>query len=259
MCFRCLSLLLLALLSYAQTRNTLRVCADPNNMPLSNEAGQGLENKLAQFVASKLGSSLQYTWWAQRKSFIKNSIDQNKCDVLMGVPSSLDSLSVTRPYYRSSYVFVSRRDRELQISSLSDPRLARWRIGLNVVGDDYAPPAYALASQGITRQIVPFSLFGALGEADTSRKIIDAVGRGEIDVAIVWGPIAGYFLRLSESPLVLRPVSPSVFAGIPFAFDMSMGVRKGDIALKTALDNVIGNESSAIRQILSQYGVPEVK
>lgn len=263
MSFRCLSLSLLLLAGViavpAQTAGPLRVCADPNNMPLSDHAEEGLENRLAQLVASKLGTSVQYTWWSQRKSFIKNSLDQNKCDVLMGVPSSLDSVSVTRPYYRSSYVFVSRRNRNLDISSLLDARLAGWRVGINVVGDDYAPPAGALARQGMTQNIVPFSLFGAPVDSGTTRQIIDAVDRGDIDIAIVWGPIAGYFGKFAKSPLAIQPVSPAAFAGIPFAFDMSMAVRKGDDELKSKLNVIIQAESSSIEQILSFYGVPQVR
>jgi len=259
MCFRFLSLLLFAAGCYgADAAGTLRVCADPHDLPFSNEAGQGLENKLAQLVASKLGVTVQYTWWNQRKAFIKNSLDQGKCDVLMGVPSTLDSVAVTRPYYRSSYVFVSRRDRNLQVTSLIDPRLSEWRIGINVVGDDYAPPAFALARQGITKNIVGFSLLGGEGETDSSRKIIDAVDRGDIDVAIVWGPVAGYFAKASKCPLSIEPVSPAAFLGVPFTFDMSIGVRKGDDALRATLDNIIRTDSAAIEQVLSQFGVPRV-
>src|SRR3954470_17570292 len=158
MCSRFLSLssfLFLAVLPcVAEGATTFRVCADPNNMPFSNEAGQGFENKLAELIAAKLGAKLEYIWWSQRKSFIKNSLDEGKCDALMGVPSALDSVSVTRPYYRSTYVFVSRRDRNLHITSLTDERLSQLRIGIHIVGDDYAPPAFALSRRGITQNIV---------------------------------------------------------------------------------------------------------
>jgi quinoprotein dehydrogenase-associated probable ABC transporter substrate-binding protein len=214
---------------------------------------------LAQLVAAKLGETVQYTWWSQRKSLVKNSLDAGRCDVLMGVPSSLDEASVTKPYYRSSYVFVSRRDRGLHIVSLNDERLSRLRIGINVIGDGYIPPAAALASRGITTNIVAFPLVGPYGEADPARKIIDAVDRGDIDVAIVWGPVAGFFSQSANAPLAIDPVSPSSYNGIPFTFDISMAVRKGDDARKEMLDNVIDTDSAAIQQILSQFGVPQVQ
>jgi mxaJ protein len=262
MCSRFLSLssfLFLAVLPcVAEGARTFRVCADPNNMPFSNEAGQGFENKLAELIAAKLGAKLEYAWWSQRKSFIKNSLDEGRCDALMGVPSALDSVSVTRPYYRSTYVFVSRRDRNLHITSLTDERLSQLRIGIHIVGDDYAPPAFALSRRGITQNVVGFSLFGEYGEANPSRKVIDAVDRGEVDVAIVWGPIAGYFSKTAKSQLDIEPVSPPTFLGVPFTYDMSIGVRKGNEALKKILDDALQSESAALQEILLQYGVPQV-
>ncbi|MDQ2711596.1 MAG: quinoprotein dehydrogenase-associated putative ABC transporter substrate-binding protein [Acidobacteriota bacterium] len=249
---------MIALTGFAQNIKALRVCADPNDMPLSNEAGQGLENKLAQLLADKLGTTVEYAWWSERKSFAKNPMNEGKCDVLMGVPSAIEEVSVTRPYYRSSYVFVSRSDRDLRIASLADERLAQLRIGINVVGDDYAPPSFALASRGITKNIVGFSLLGAPGETDGGRKIIDAVARGDIDVAIVWGPVGGYYARMSKVPLAVQPVSPSTYAGIPFTFDISMGVRKGDEGLRKTLDGILQSDSAAVQQIVSEYGVPQV-
>ncbi|MFL6354767.1 MAG: substrate-binding domain-containing protein [Bryobacteraceae bacterium] len=236
----------------------MRVCADPNNMPFSNVRGEGFENKLAEMTAGKLGEKLEYTWWSERKSFLKNSLGQARCDVVMGVPSTLDSITATRPYYRSTYVFVSRRNRKLKLTSLDDPRLGNWRIGIHVVGDDYAPPAYALARRGITSNIVGFSLFGEYGEPNPPARLIDAVARGDIDIGIVWGPFAGYFAKHVNESLDIVPVSPPVFLAVPFTYDISMGVRKGNDAFKAELDSVIENESGEIQQILSEYGVPQV-
>src|SRR5205807_2334710 len=171
----CLSLMFIAVLPcMAAEQRVLRVCADPNNMPFSNDRAEGFENKLAEMIAGKLGAKLQYTWWSERKSFIRNSLDQGRCDVVMGLPAALESITATHPYYRSTYVFVSRRDRKLDITSLDDPRLENWRIGIHVVGDDYAPPAYVLARRGITANIVGFSLFGEYGEPNPPARIIDA-------------------------------------------------------------------------------------
>ncbi len=266
MCFRChsvcaasIAFLMLAVASgRASNHPILRVCADPNNMPFSNEQGQGFENKLADLVAAKLGSKLEYTWWSQRKSFVRNSLDEGRCDLVMGVPTSLASLDVTKPYYRSTYVFVSRHDRNLQLTGLADPRLDQWRIGVHVVGDDYAPPAAALAHRGVVKNIVGFSLFGEYGEQNPPRKLIDAVVNGDIDLAIVWGPFAGYFAKQENTPLDIVPVSPPMFLAVPFTYDISAGVRKGNDALRAEVDNVLQNQSAAVEQILSAYGVPQV-
>jgi mxaJ protein len=259
MSFRCLSLLLVGMLPcMAANQRTLRVCADPNNLPFSNEQGQGFENKIAELISSALNEKLEYTWWSERKSFIKNSLDEGRCDAVLGIPSSLDSVAATQPYYRSTYVFVSRQDRNLHITSLNDPELARLRIGIHVVGDDYAPPAIALARRGITQNITGFSLFGSYGEPNPPRKLIDAVDQGTVDIAIAWGPFAGYFAKSEKAPLNIAPVSPAMYLGVPFTYSISAGVRKGDVALKAELDEALARESAAIQQILSQFGVPLV-
>ena len=259
MCFRCLSLALLtSVVALAAEPSVLRVCADPNNLPFSNEQGQGFENKLAELVAGNMGAKLEYAWWTERRSFVKNTLDAGRCDVVMGIPALVDSVDATKPYYRSSYVFVSRHDRNLQVTSLADPRWAQWKIGIHMVGDDYAPPAAALARRGITKNVIGYSLFGQYGEPNPPRKLIDAVANGDVDVAIIWGPFAGYFAKQENTALDITPVSPAMFLAIPFAYDVSMGVRKGNGALKAQLDRVLQDDSSAVQQILAEYGIPQV-
>ncbi len=259
MSFRCLSLFLCVVApALAGDQAALRVCADPNNLPFSNVHGDGFENKLAELLAGKVGAKLEYTWWAQRKSFVKNTLDAGRCDLIMGVPTSLGSVTTTKPYYRSSYVFVSRHDRNLRIESLDDPRFAQWHVGVHVVGDDYAPPAAALARRGITKNVTGFSLFGEYGDKNPPRKIVDAVAAGDIDVAIVWGPFAGYFAKQETVPLDITPVSPATFLAVPFVYDISAAVRKGDDGLRAQLDDAIESDSAEIKQILDDYGVPQV-
>ncbi len=244
--------------AFATDRTPLRVCADPDNMPFSNRQGQGFDNKLAEVLAATLGAKLEYTWWAERKSFLTNSLEQGRCDLVMGIPSSISSVATTKPYYRSSYVFVSRKDRDLRISSLNDPRFPNWRVGVQVVGDNYAPPAAALARRGITRNITGFSLFGQYGEQNPPHKIIDAVAHGDIDVAIVWGPFAGYFAQREDAALDVVPVSPATFLAIPFTYDISAAVRKGNDGLERALNAAIETDSTVIERVLADYGVPQV-
>ena len=152
---RCLSLLLFAASSLvAADGRVLRVCADPNNMPFSNQAGEGLENRIAQLVARDLHADLQYTWYAERRSFLKYSLQADLCDVVMGVPSTLDTVATTAPYYRSTYAFVEKAGRPNPILSLTDPRLAQMRIGIHQVVEDFAPPAHLLARQGLSKHLV---------------------------------------------------------------------------------------------------------
>ncbi len=260
MSFRFLSLFLCAAgMMIAANQPVLRVCADPNNLPFSNQQEQGFENKLAEMFAAQLGAKLQYTWWAERKSFIKNSLEAGRCDLVMGLPTSLTSVATTRPYYQSTYVFVSRHDRNLNVTALSDPRFSKWRIGVHVVGENYAPPAAALARRGITANVIGFSLFGPYGEINPARKLIDAVADGRIDIAIVWGPFAGYFAKKEKAALDIVPVSPPMFLAIPFTYAIAAGVRKNDQPLLTRIDEAIAGNSVEIRRILDQYGVPQVK
>lgn len=256
MYFRCLSLLFVAALM-SQAR-TLRVCADPNNLPFSNRAGEGFENKLAQMLAHDMGATVEYAWWPQWKDFVDKSLKAGECDVLLGAPAAMDDVLVTRPYYESSYVFVSRADRHLDISSLIDPRLAQYRVGIHVVGDDYAPPAVVLARRGLSANVVSFSLFGKAGEANPAAHIIDAVRRGDVDVAIVWGPLAGYFAKSEGAPLQITQVTPAMFLAVPFTYQLAAAVRKNNVALRDDLDRALAHECPAIQALLADYGIPQV-
>jgi mxaJ protein len=257
MYFRCLSaLLLFAVQGAFATPRVLRVCADPNNLPFSNEAGAGLENRLAELIAEDLQAEVRYTWWAEHRSFLKNSLNAGLCDIVLGVPSALTNISTTAPYYRSTYVFVSRSDRAIQVVSLNDPQLDKLRIGIHLVGDDYAPPAHLLARRGISRQLIGYSLYGKFGEPNPPAKLIDAVISGDIDIAIVWGPFAGYFAGQQKTALTITPVSPVSFLSIPFTYDMSIGVRKGDDELKTELGRALVHQCQAIHTLLLQYKIP---
>src|ERR1700744_1966193 len=167
----------------------LRVCADPNNLPYSDEQQRGFENKLAALIATDLGMQLTYTWFPQRGSFFRKTLDAGKCDVVMGVPAGMKEISTTQPYYRSGYVFVSRRDRHLNILSLDDPRLRKLRIGVHDLGDTdrEVPPVHAPTSRGIVNNLVGYNIFGAnLDETTPSSDLIKAVERGDVDLALAW-------------------------------------------------------------------------
>ena len=239
----------------------LRVCADPNNLPFSNEKQQGFENRIAELVAHDMGAKLTYVWWAQRRGFVRNTISQNQCDLLIGVPASFERTRPTIPYYRSTYVFVTRRDRHLDIASFDDPQLRRLRVGVQLIGDDgvNTPPAHALANRGIIKNVKGYSVYGDYRLPNPPARIIDAVANGDIDVAVAWGPLAGYFAQRAQVPLDIRPVSPQIdLPFLPFVYDISMGVRRGNDALRERLNTIIANHRADIDRILAQYGVPRV-
>jgi quinoprotein dehydrogenase-associated probable ABC transporter substrate-binding protein len=238
----------------------LRVCADPNNLPFSNARGEGFENELAELVAAALGETVEYTWWAQRRGFIRNTLNAGSCDVIMGVPP-LDMIATTRPYYESTYVFVSRQDRELEFSSIEAPELKTLRVGVHLIGDDGAntPPAHALGAQHIVDNVVGYMIYGDYREDSPPARLIEAVERGEIDVAAVWGPLAGYFAQRSPVPLKIVPITDTeAYRPLLFQFPISMGVRKDDQALADQLNQVIERRRDDIQALLRRYGVPLV-
>jgi mxaJ protein len=235
------------------------VCADPNNMPFSNRQGQGLENKLAELVATDLDAELHYVWWSQRRGFVRNTVGQQKCDAWMGVPSGLESLATTRPYYRSSYVFVSRGNAGLSDLTLDDPRLRQLDIGVQLAGDDGAnpPPADALARRGIIGKVHGYTLFGDNRRANPAADVIRAVERGDIDVALVWGPLAGWYASQSAVPLRVEPVSPWIDQGRwPMVFDISVGVAKDNIELRREIDKSLTRNRQAVADIVEAFHVP---
>src|SRR6185436_17693418 len=187
----------------------LRVCADPNNMPFSNRRGEGFENRIAELVARDLHRPLAYYWWPQRRGFIRNSLNAGRCDVVIGVPAEYGLLQPTTSYYRSSYAFVSRRDRHLRIESFDTPALKTLTIGVQLTGDDYnnPPAAQELASRHLVQNVRGFPIYGDYSRPDPQRTIVDAVADGRVDVAIVWGPLAGFYARRESMPIDVRPIT----------------------------------------------------
>lgn len=236
-----------------------RVCADPNNLPFSDRSGAGFENKLAELIARESGEAVTYTWWAQRRGFVRNTLNAKLCDVVMGVPAGYDLLAVTRPYYRSSYVFVSRADRHYGLSSLKDARLRDLSIGVQLVGDDgqNTPPVHALSAQGIVANVIGFTVYGDYRQPSPAARIVDAVATGEVDVALAWGPLAGYFAGRAPVALAVQPVADAAaFAPERFAFAIGVGVRKDDTERRQRIDGILRDRQPAIDELLRAYGVP---
>jgi len=238
-----------------------RVCADPNNLPFSNEALAGFENKLADLVAAEFHEPVAYVWHAQRRGFIRETLNAKRCDVVMGVPSAYDLVETTRPYYRSSYVFVSRVDRNIDIQSIKDPRLHDLKVGVQLIGDDgfNTPPAHALAEQGIVDNVVGFPVYGDYRRPNPPAAIVEAVERGDVDIAAVWGPLAGYFARQSPVPLTVKTMTDTEsFRPLLFQFDIAIGVRKGDDERRARLDAILAEKRPEIEALLKSYGIPLV-
>ena len=206
-----------------------------------------------------MGKKLEYVWRAQRRGFFRETLKEAKADLVMSVPAGFEMALPSIPYYRSTYVFVTRQNRGIKISSFDELILRTAKIGIQLVGDDgvNTPPAHALANRGIVTNVVGFTLYGDYREANPPARIVEAVGRGDLDVAIVWGPLAGYFNRAERLNLDLTPVSAnSEDQPLKFDFSMAMGVRRGNQELREALNEIIRKHRTEIDEILKNFGVP---
>lgn len=244
----------------APTRRVVRVAADPNNLPFTNQKLQGFENRIVELIARELDADLQYSWRAQRRGFFREAFKGDDCDVVLGVPAGFERALTTAPYYRSTYVFVAREDRGLKVRSFDDPALRKLRIGVQLIGDDgvNTPPAHALAARGIVDNVAGFTVYGDYAEANPPARIVAAVAKGEVDIAVVWGPMAAYFAR-EHRGLAIVPVEPQVEAsGLPMAFDIAVGVRKGNRPLRDEIDAILVRRRDEIGRILDDFGVPRV-
>lgn len=243
----------------------LRVCGDPNNMPFSNKKLEGIENKVAEIIAKDLGMTVAYTWWPHQRGLVKRVLNTRRCDVMLGIPKGYDRVRWTKPYYRSGYVIAYRKDRGLRVRSLDDPQLKKLRIGVQV----NTPPHVALGRRGIAENVVGYQLMfdSNYHPEDYPGKLVDDLIVGEVDVALVWGPVAGYFIKKRAAPLELvvlgendraaRPADGAQASSpLPFAFDISMGVRKSDVALKGQLEEALARRHDEIQSVLKGFGVP---
>ncbi len=234
----------------------LRVCADPNNMPFSRADGAGFENKLAEMIGARLGRPVVYAWRAQRRGFLRHGLSAGECDLVAGVPSGSQAVRASKPYYRSSYVFVTRPG-EPPVSSFDDPVLKRLRIGVQLIGDDgmNTPPAHELAQRGIVDNVRGYSVYGNYAEPAPPAEILDALRRHEIDVAAAWGPLAGYFAAQSTPPLVVTPIDAKG-AHLPLSFDISVGVRKRDAELAAQVQDALDADGPAIARSARRLSCP---
>jgi mxaJ protein len=238
----------------ADDAKQLRVCGDPNNLPFSNEKLEGIENKIAEVIAKDLGLTVEYTWWPHQRGVVKRVLNTGRCDLMLGIPKGYDPVLWTKPYYRTGYVLAYRKDRGLKVRSLDDPALKKLKIGVQV----NTPPHDALGQRGIADNIVGYQLmFDSNFHADEyPGKVVEDMIAGKTDVALVWGPIAGYFAKKKRAPIEIVLLEERPGSAERFAFDISMGVRKRDKELKGKLEEALARRHDEVTHILEEFGVP---
>ncbi|MBK1612357.1 ABC transporter substrate-binding protein [Rubrivivax gelatinosus] len=245
-------------------RTALKVCQDPNNLPFSNERGEGIENRIAEVFGKALGLPVTYYSFPQRLGFIRNTLrfklpgQDYPCDIVLGVPAGFEQVSVTKPYYRSTYALVYAAGRGLdgvtsgpQFLALDRERLAKLRIGLY----DRSPASAWLAQHGLVDSGVPYPIMSPDPQAYPGQILERDLAEGRLDAAIVWGPIAGFVAQRAKSPkLVVVPLASE--PGVKFDFSMAMGVRYGEREWKQQVEQLIERHRAEITAILQSYGVP---
>lgn len=233
-------------------RSALRVCADPANLPFSNDKGEGFENKIAELLAEKLGVPVRYTWYPNSTGFLRMTLRARRCDLVMGIVAGADLVQNSNPYYRSGYVLVTRRDDKLDaLSSLADPRLKSLRLGITAG----TPPANLAARDGLMPQARPYPLVVDSRYDAPGKQMIDDLAAKQIDVAVLWGPIAGYYAKQHGDALVVAPLVNEP-KDTRLDFYITMGMRPGESDWKNRINGLIRDNQDAISAILKEYGVP---
>lgn len=232
--------------------NVLRVCADPHSLPFSNEAGEGYENRLAELFAGKLGKSVGYSYFPEVIGFVRNTLGAYKCDVIMSYPQGDELVQNTNAYYQTAYALVFKQGSDMDgVESLADPRLKGKRIGI-VAG---TPPATNLAINGLMGSARPYHLMVDTRQGTSAEAMMRDLEAGEIDAAVLWGPIAGYHAKNAKTPMSLVLLVKEK-GGSRMTYRITMGVRPSDQEWKRQLNQLIAENQPEINRILLDYGVP---
>jgi quinoprotein dehydrogenase-associated probable ABC transporter substrate-binding protein len=231
----------------------LRVCADPNNLPFSNQKGEGFENKIAELLAKKLNKELDYAFYPGATGFVRNTLNAHLCDVIIGMPQGNDLVQPTNPYYRTTYALVTRAGSELDgLSSLDDPKLKEKPRRIGLVAK--TPPGNILAANGLMASVKPYPLMVDTRFESSSATMVHDLENGDIDVAVLWGPIAGYWVKKSSAKLSVTPLAET--PGARMAYRIALGVRHSDQNWKRELNTLLVQNKGEIDKILADYGVP---
>jgi quinoprotein dehydrogenase-associated probable ABC transporter substrate-binding protein len=232
--------------------NVFRVCADPHNLPFSNERGEGFENKLAGMFAAKLGKRVGYAWFPQVTGFVRNTLGAHRCDVIMGFPQGDDLVQNTNPYYRTAYALIFKPSADFEgVSSLADARLQQKRVGV-VAG---TPPATYLAMHALLSRTRPYALMVDTRIESSAEAMVKDLSTGEIDIGVLWGPMAGYFGQQSNPQMRVVPLLKET-GGPRLIYRMGMGVRASDQNWKRELNRLIQENQSEINRLILSYGIP---
>jgi len=232
-------------------RSVLKVCADPNNLPYSDQREEGFENKIAELLASALGVKVEYTWFPQIIGFVRNTLQAHRCDVVIGTVAGDELMQTTTPYYFTTYVMLYRSDKGLSFTGLQDPRLARLRLGIVSA----TPPSDLLVRHGLMANAKPYPLRVDTRVESPTRQMVEDLMEGRIDVGLLWGPIAGYYRAHEKLPLTLLPLADEPGAA-PMKYHIAMGIRPNEPEWRRRIDAVIVKEQPQITAILRDYGVP---
>lgn len=228
-----------------------RVCADPANLPFSNQAGEGFENKLAEMFAGYVKKPLTYAWFPQIVGFYRNTLFAHQCDVVMGTVSGGEMVDTTNPYYHTAYVIVTRSADHITATSLGDPVFADKKIGVVAA----TPPTDLLARHHLLAHVVPYHLTVDTRVESPARTMLHDLAGGKIDVALVWGPFAGYYIRREHLPLHMAFLEPEP-DGPRLDYRIAMGVRPADTAFRRTLNALIRTHQDEINALLLSYGIP---
>jgi quinoprotein dehydrogenase-associated probable ABC transporter substrate-binding protein len=230
----------------------LRVCADPRNLPFSNEQGEGFENKLAELFAAKLQKKLDYMYFPQATGFVRVTLGAHRCDVIMGFPQGDDLVQGTNPYYRTAYALIAKPGSGLEdVDTLEDARLKGKHLGV-IAG---TPPATNMAVAGLMTNAKPYPLMIDTRVDSSAAAMIDDLNKGDIDAGILWGPMAGFYAKRSNPPLHVTPLVKET-KGPQLIYRIGMGVRRADQNWKRQLNRLIGENQAEINKILIDYGIP---
>lgn len=235
----------------AVDRSALRVCSDPGNMPFSNVKSEGFENRIAELLAAKLGVPVKYTWFPQATGFLRNTLRARRCDLVIGLVSGAELALSTNPYYRSTYVMVTRKADAIAADRLDDPSLKPLRIGL-IAG---TPPAGVAARNGLMAHVRPYDLLVDTRYDSPSHQMIEDLAAGDIDVALLWGPLGGYFAAQHGDLLTVTPLLHEA-KNARMDYYIAMGVRPGEHRWKGDIDKLLAENKSEIQAILREYHVP---
>ncbi|MGA7998146.1 MAG: substrate-binding domain-containing protein [Bradyrhizobium sp.] len=232
--------------------NVFRACGDPRNLPFSNDKGEGFENKLAELFAAKLGKKLSYTYFPQATGFVRKTLGEYHCDIIMGFPQGDDQAQVTVPYYRTTYALVTKRGSGLEdVTTIDDPKLKEKRIGIVA----RTPPSTNMAMNGLLARAKSYPLFVDTRADSSPQAMMEDLTKGDIDCGILWGPMAGYYASKADPPFVVIPLTKEK-TGPPMTFRIGMAVRPADQEWKRTLNKLIMENQTEINKLLISYNIP---